>query len=751
MDEKLRRRLGLVLALMAVTYAAMACLHTIADPDTGWHMATGRYYLQHHTIPTTDVLSYTSAGAPWAYPVFAGAILYKIFTAFGYAGFTWFCVISGALLTLYLLRRTIPGGSLSAAVLLVLAVPSLAYRMSPRPDLFTTFFFAIFLAELWRYHRGCSARLWLLPVVMLLWVNLHPGFIAGLGGLAAYVMLELCELPFSSLRADAQHRLARSWRWIAATVAATLLNPQGLGVLRFALAVAGFGGARTAPSVAGELTALPFSWHLLPQAFQLRDPDSSLCWLLAAAVLATAIALLRRQIGTALLLMISIAAVFHALRFQALFAIVVVIVAGTVLSQFASEHLTHKPALAYAGVALTIAIALLTSVRAGDLISNRYYVVSASTSDFGAGESWWFPERAATFIEREHLPGNIFQPYNIGGFAALRLGPHYLDYSDGRGISDTVLTEEHILLEQSPDSPTWQQVADRHGINVILLSLARYGGLGGFNLQAYCGAKDWQPVYLDEVSLVMLRRTVQNQPWLDHLELDCKTAPFKLPMQSFGSLYNFYANSGAVLYALSRDAEAEGAWRNALGSEPEDPNIHLFLAQLYQQQQHPAEAEGEYRTALARRESAAAWYALGRLLASEHRYAESEKAIAAAIPLTTTPASQYKALAQVQLRLNKPAAALANLAKAERAGPAAADPAPSACEFRAQLAEGRAEAAQQNGETARALELQQEAARQTPQSAARWKKLADLATAAGQPGLAAEAAQRANELANATH
>jgi hypothetical protein len=42
-----------------------ASLHPVADYDMGWHLATGRYVVQHHQILRTDVLSFTSAGKPW--------------------------------------------------------------------------------------------------------------------------------------------------------------------------------------------------------------------------------------------------------------------------------------------------------------------------------------------------------------------------------------------------------------------------------------------------------------------------------------------------------------------------------------------------------------------------------------------------------------------------------------------------------------------------------------------------------------
>ncbi|MDR3763770.1 MAG: hypothetical protein P4M01_06700 [Acidobacteriota bacterium] len=744
-----------LLALLAVAYMAVACLHTISDPDAGWHLATGRYHFQHHAIPSTDVLSYTSAGAPWQYPIFAGAALYSVFSAWGYAGLTWFCVAAGVLLVLFLLLPVNSGRSATVAALTVLAVPSLAYRITPRADLFSTLLFAVLLAKLWRMHRGVPVRLWMLPFVMFCWVNLHPGFIAGLGLLAAYVLMELLALPFVEQRAAAWERLRRAAAWIVAACGACLLNPQGIGAFTFALRVVHPTASIPIARVVGEMEGLPFGWHTLLHGFALRDPDASLVWLVAAAAAAVLVALWRRELGAAILLGAAIFAAIHAARFQAMFVLAAVLVGGSLLAeslhwlvkQLQSRRADRLPLLRYAAMTVVALLVVNTALRASDLLSNRQYVVAAATTSFGAGESWWFPERAAAFIEREQLPGQFFQPYNIGGFTALRLGPKYLDYSDGRGISTGIAQEEEVLLAQPPDSPEWKQVAGQRGINVILLSLARYGGLGGFDLAAYCNAQDWQPVYLDEVSLVLLRKTEANRAWLERNRLDCRTAQLAPPHNASAiAQYNFYANAGSVYYTLGRDAEAEAAWQKALSLEQGDPNTHLFLAQLYQAQQKNAPAEAEYRAALQRRESSAAWYALGRLLAAEHRWQAARESIAHAIPLAIRPANQYKALAQVELKLNQPAQALQHLKAAEREGPPQIDTAPSAHEFRAQLSEGRAEAARQQGNLQESVAQQQQSVAETPQSAARWQKLAALAQVAGDARLAAEAAAKAAQL-----
>jgi Tfp pilus assembly protein PilF len=753
MNSTVLKRLQLALAILAVAYAFLACLRTVNDFDSGWQLATGRYLLQHHTIPTADVLSYTTQGARWLYPPFAGALLYAVFSVSGYAGLSWFCAFCGLLLAVYLIRRFKESVGVTSA-LLILAVPSLAYRITPRADLFTTLLFAVLLTELWRFHLGEHIRLWLVLVIMVLWVNLHPGFIAGLGVIAAYLLIDALQLPFAELRCAAKQRLAKSWPWLAGGALATLANPFGPAVYGQALVLAGAQNvsAQAAPAhFVGELSAAPLSWYALRQMFALRDPDSSFWWLLVLALVCVVLAVRKREFGAALVLAVSAFAALQKLRYQGLFSIVIIVIGSTLLADLFVElrerAKSRRTPLAWAGVVVAIVLCAVAFVRGADLASNRTYIVTSSTSTFGTGESWWFPERAAAFIEREQLPGNIFQPYNLGGFTALRLGPNYLNYSDGRGVSGAMLDEEQALLSQSPDSPTWRQIAEKRDINVVLLSIARFGGLGNFDLNAYCKSSEWRPVYMDEVSLVLLRRTPQNQPWLSRLELNCEKLSLDPPAQaSRADRYNFFANYGAVLYALARDNEAESAFKKALELEPADPNVHLYLTQLYQQQQRLSDAEREYREALSRRESAVAWYALGRMLAGEHRYEESEEAIAKSAGMTPTPAGNYKALGQVQLRLNKPKQALDNFHRAERAQIFSDNSLPAAREFHAQLAEGRAEAARQMGDIGQALTLQQEATRQTPQSAARWKKLADMAASAGNRDLADSATRHASEL-----
>src|SRR5262249_12642675 len=119
-------------------------------------------------------------------------------------------------------------GGKTTAALAILAVPAIMFRTNLRADLFSVVLFAALLSGLWRYHNGKPFRLWVLPLSLLLWANLHPGFIFGFGTLGGYVLFEACDMIFLERRAVSLARLRKAAPWILASVPVTLLNPWGL-------------------------------------------------------------------------------------------------------------------------------------------------------------------------------------------------------------------------------------------------------------------------------------------------------------------------------------------------------------------------------------------------------------------------------------------------------------------------------------------------------------------------------------------
>jgi hypothetical protein len=220
--------LRVALIVIAIVYAFLAGLHTVSETDLGCQMATGRYIVQHHQIPSTTLFNYTVPNSTWIYPPFSGVIFYLLYLAGGYVALSIFNAIACAATVALAVWR---GGRVTAA-LAILAVPAIAFRTVPRADLFTTVLFTALLVLLIRHYEGQRVRLWLLPMLMLLWVNLHHGFIAGLALLGAYVFSEVCDLLFAGRRAAASAQLRMALPWVVASAAVTLVNPWGFGIYR---------------------------------------------------------------------------------------------------------------------------------------------------------------------------------------------------------------------------------------------------------------------------------------------------------------------------------------------------------------------------------------------------------------------------------------------------------------------------------------------------------------------------------------
>jgi Tfp pilus assembly protein PilF len=769
------RRLSLALMGLALVYALLAGFHTLYDLDMGWHLATGRYVVQHHAVPRTDVLSYTSPGAEWIYPPFAGVLFYGIYSAFGYSGMTWFCALALTALVAFLLRASFSRTeTVAAAVLAIFAVPILAARMGPRPDLFSQFFFAVFLTELWRFHHrsafvsepdldgetgvrlGTPKRLWILPLVMLLWVNLHPGFIAGLGILFAYLLMEILEFVFPSRRATALIRLRQAWPALAATVIVTLLNPFGYKIYKASLALAGLQPthAGKGPAIL-ELQPMLISPANLAQTMDWRSPGSGYWWLAVVAVVVIGGALWRRQLGAALLMAVALYASIQHVRYQGMFAIFVVVLGSTILTAVlqgkrqrnAKTSVQPSGPLRWLAVIAICLLCLLVGVRMADLISSRAYVVEGSATLFGPGESWWFPERAAAFIQRERLPGNIFQDYNLGGFAAWRLGPGYGDFIDGRNVDPAIWEERQGLISSPPDSSLWENESDRRGINILFFSLGRFSGGGTRDVMLLCQSHLWRPVYLDEVSIVLLRNRPENRRWIDRFEVNCGTHQFAPPPNlSRRELSTFYYNSGLPLLSLNRIDEAMEALTRGEGISPDDPLIHRTLGSVYELQKH-AGAEQEYETALSlNNNSAENWSSLGRYYFFHGRVAEARPLIVTAAQLTLFPIDEYILLGYIDLILHRPESALLDFSKSEEVIRRSQGRMNITPEFFAQIAAGRAQACLATGQLQRAIEWQQEAVRRMPEDPSAWQALARIYDEAGRTELAEQARQQARAL-----
>jgi tetratricopeptide (TPR) repeat protein len=711
-DSRLMGGIYACLVFLTLTYALLAGLKTVVDFDLGWQMATGRYLLAHHAIPRTELFSYTAHGTEWIYPVLSGLVFYLLYQMGGYAAISWFCALACVATAAVLIYKR----NLWAVVLALLAVPVLSSEVMPRASLFTIILFTCFARILVDYFEGRRSPLWLLPLLMVFWVNLHTGFVAGCVLVGAYLVVEALEIPFSSRRTAAISRLKRALPWLIAAVLVTMINPWGIRI---------FAAISRQQSVILWQSASLEEWEPVQAASALqelgwRTPDSARWWLLGFGIILAALCVWRCRIGPALVLLVAAFAFVRHQRMEGPCVILICLVGGSVLTNAAAHNRFpwHKASFALVIVSL---LAVLVAVRCFDLVTNRTYLSSVDVTLFGPGPSWWLPERATSFLQQNHLPANIFSNFNLSSYLVWRLGDQYPDFADGRYIpfGPQLFDQQRTLTSLPLDSMEWTQAAGKYHINTVIFPLSRIFALGEFPLLADCESTRWKPVYMDVSAIIFQRKDAETMSAKS--SVDCHTqnlvSPEKLSLNSSrqrAERYQELANASAIYSLLGRLSEAEEAAERAENIYSQDMTLHFVRAQIATNERQPEEAEQELRKAIGIKQTDAGWYNLGLLYIRERRFAEAVEALRNSARLSHQVSDRYLLIARIYLLQQQPQQALHFLAQAaEKNGDGAGDT-PAAAEFRAELAEEQAAAFMQLQQARKATELQLFAVRQTP-------------------------------------
>src|ERR1051325_1169258 len=177
--------------LLVVLLLAAAALAPIRSYDSFWHLAPGRWILDHRALPLADPFAIASDRVPWI----NGEWLFQVVAR---------CIeLAGGLTAVWIARALLVGAIFvigwrksGAPPPLSLALPGGAQALDPAPA--AALLLALAIATV--------RRPVLFVLVTVVWINVHPSAL-----LAPLVAL----------------LLTRDWRTTAASAAALLVNPYG--------------------------------------------------------------------------------------------------------------------------------------------------------------------------------------------------------------------------------------------------------------------------------------------------------------------------------------------------------------------------------------------------------------------------------------------------------------------------------------------------------------------------------------------
>jgi hypothetical protein len=459
------------LSIAILPLIGLSFMMSVPSQDYWWYLRLGSDILKEGAVPLVDTMSHNRAGQPIFYQQWlSGIIFYLVYQTGGAAlAFLLRGVLFGlAYGSLWILMRSFVGAR-TATILLILLGIATSNNWVMRPQLFAYPLFVLCLFAVHGWQKGNNRILFLLPLSVLLWVNLHGSFV----------------LPFllagAALVFGSGNRKSMFIVLIAMSIA-SLLNPHGFGVWRYLVFILNnpsdylFSVEWRPPVNVGWQMNLFFGWTLLfvPLAAFSKNKLSTLEWILF--------------LGFGWL-------AFSGIRYVIWFMFLLAMFTAKLTAEWSDKWIDRPIERINPRLNLTIAFAL--------------YLLPLFLLP-GVRDSWWkdapplyelstTPVEAVEYLEtREDLPGPLWNDYAFGSYLQFAL-PSHPTWMDTRMYSfPQEQWEEYVRVT---DAEGWQEMFDREGINLLLLSQAAQPRL----VKVVSEADGWCEEYRDEYTVVFSR------------------------------------------------------------------------------------------------------------------------------------------------------------------------------------------------------------------------------------------------------
>lgn len=496
-----RQKLWHMAAAVVLGLIFLSRMAKFFEPDFFMHIRIGQWIWETKSIPHSDVFSHVAFGRPWTdHEWLFQVILYGLYQL---GGWLLLSLVRSLILaaSYYVTLRTcrlleLPWSwSLSLTILAAsMAMGSVEFR----PQVITYFLFPLYLHIMLKYLMTGQAALWLLPVLMVPWANMHGAFVA------VFVLAAIL-IAGEGLKHVAQRfqiglagelvpleRLVRLSAIMVVTFAVTVINPYGTEMWLFPF------------KVIQHPIFLQMIFEWMPPEFPFFTPY----WVVLAVFFVIIVVCWQSlDFRNVFVLLAWTYLSLSARRNIVLFGYVAAPLFGQLFWQF-SNYLHTRLHGKLAKLRL-LPSALLYAYTVYLIYAVAQTLIHASVHEFGIGVNSTVPVRAADFIQRHKPSGEMFNEYNVGGYLIYRLFPDYKVFQDGRvDVYGPNLFYQYKVAESG--SPAWRTAVNKYNINLFVLT---HGGIKyPRNLASQLDDDpEWDLVYFDDLCLIYVRNSGPNR------------------------------------------------------------------------------------------------------------------------------------------------------------------------------------------------------------------------------------------------
>ena len=473
----------------------------LTTADLGRHLKNGELLLQGDTqVLYQNTYSYTEPEQPFInHHWLSGVLYFLVFEAFGFTGLSILNILvlfAALLLILFLAKREV--GLWWAVVLSVFLAPVIASRTEVRPESLTYLLFTLYFTLLWLWQSGRISKkgLYALPVLQLLWVNLHIGFVFGCFLLFVFTLVHFI---FYLLKKENKFLEILPVAILAAL--ATLLNPHFLTGALYPLSIfKGYGYTIVENQSIGFLENLKFI------------QPSFIFWKLYAFF-------------GAILLSIS---AWREKKEKETWVVVSIWIILLVLSYLAIRNFPLFGLFSIFGISWAIGKIKNVTAKSAALICVLLFAIYGFVAIMKIIESTktirgfgTLPQisQSVEFLKENKISGPIFNNYDVGGFLIYHLYPEQKVFTDNRPEAYSSDFFDKIYKPMQTDEAVWKEADQKYNFNTIFFSHRDYTEWGQAFLISRINDPAWAPVYVDQYVIILLKRNAANKSVIQKFEI----------------------------------------------------------------------------------------------------------------------------------------------------------------------------------------------------------------------------------------
>lgn len=585
-ESRVYRTVFLITIISLFAFSIATFMVGIWDPDFWWHLATGKWMIEHGKLQESDPFSFATIPKDPYLPIdrvkfiltqswLAEIIMYKVYY---FAGFSGISIMRALLMTLtlfilYLLLRFYKMELSVIVITMLCAYLIFSPFTNERPQQFSNLFavLLLYLLERARVER-LKFAIFIIPL-MVLWSNLHGGYIYGGVIIWIYIITGWVNLFIKRQDGSERKRHLKLTIILILSFISSFANPN----LFYAYV----------NTVIPQVSNVGKYIQEYKPAYEDFKDNIPFFFVLSVTTILMVFNWRRIDINDLVIFIVNAGISLMSIRYMVFFAFYGSFVLGRYLDHTVrSLNISKRRYGGPVSIITTICVFILYVVFIANISISGMLRTSVNYSQY--------PRGATEFIRDVLPPKRLFNPYTWGGFLIWHLYPKFQVFIDGRNLNPEIFFQNmEVMRTESIDTyfglPKWEAILEGYNIDYVLVGPLKKYSHGLRLTEKLVNSEKWELVFADKDALVFIRNKAEFQDIINRYSIPKEFAYGTVASQALENANTANDDKTRVeSYLIATDSfvrlkkldSAKYALRKAFDIDPDNINVKSWIEAL---------------------------------------------------------------------------------------------------------------------------------------------------------------------------